>query len=72
MALVFSSGGDRFLYDLSNDPAMSTDRSAELPDVIAELWGRAETAFPEQQTESSSPAMSAELVNELQMLGYLD
>ncbi len=72
LALVFSSGGDRMLFDLKVDPSMTKDLAASRPDALASLWEQAESAFQDKAAPSEAPEMSPELVEELKALGYLD
>jgi hypothetical protein len=39
---------------------------------VEALWSRASKAFPDGKTTGSGPEMSAELVEELKALGYLE
>ena len=71
-ALVFSSNGDRFLYDMDTDPGMTRDLATLQPDAVADLWSRAEGAFRETAASTSSAEMSADMIEELQALGYLE
>jgi arylsulfatase A-like enzyme len=71
-ALIFSSAGKKMLFDLSADPAMTTDLAEVHPDKLAALWALAEPAFKEGETLGAEPEMSAELIAELRALGYLD
>ena len=71
-ALVFSSNGDRFLYDMATDRGMTKDLSASDPETLADLWSRAEGAFKETATSTGSAEMSADMVEELKALGYLE
>lgn len=72
LAVVFSSGGERFLYDLAADPSMTTDLAASKPEVLDDLWSRAQRAFPDAATSASSAEMSPDMVEELKALGYLE
>ena len=71
-ALIFSSNGDKQLYDLSKDPGMNNDLSAVQPDRLSTLWQKAQTAFIDDQQATQEPEMSAELIEELKALGYLE
>lgn len=71
-ALVFSSNGDRFLFDLSTDPGMTKDLASSQSDTVADLWTRAEGAFQETAAATQSAEVSSDMVEELKALGYLD
>ena len=69
---MFSSNGDRFLFDLSTDPGMTKDLASSQPDTVADLWTRAEGAFQETAAATQSAEVSSDMVEELKALGYLD
>jgi arylsulfatase A-like enzyme len=71
-ALIFSSAGDKMLFDLSVDGGMVNDLASAKPERVDALWSRASKAFPEGKAASSGPELSAELVEELKALGYLE
>ena len=70
-ALVFSSGGDRMLFDLSVDPGMTKDLSGERDHSLQSMWTRAQVAFPEP-TASTGLEVSPEVMEDLRALGYLE
>jgi arylsulfatase A-like enzyme len=72
LALIFSSNGDRYLYDLSVDPGMTKDLSASKPEALEDLWSRAEGAFPDSKSTTKGAEMSADMIEELKALGYLE
>ena len=71
-ALVFSSNGDRALYDLSADPGMTKDVSVAHPAVFERLIAASKDAFVDGQKAGDGPEMSEELIEELKALGYLE
>ena len=71
-ALIFSSSGDRLLFDLATDPGMTKDLAASQSEVVADLWSRAEKAFEESSASTESAQMSSDMIEELKALGYLE
>jgi len=71
-ALIFSSNGDRMLYDVRQDPGMTQDLSATETATLEALWLKAQTAFVDGGQATAEPEMSAELIEELKALGYLE
>ena len=71
-ALIFSSNGDKMLYDLNQDPGMTRDISSQKTAVFESLWEKAQGAFVDGKQMSKEPEMSAEIIEELKALGYLE
>ena len=71
-ALVSSGGGDRELYDVSTDPGMESDLAAVHPDRVAEMASRSDVSFPEAASGDTKLEMSADMIEELKALGYLE
>jgi hypothetical protein len=71
-ALISSGGGDRQLFDLSNDPAMARDVASAHPERVRQMTVRSDEAFPESESGTANLEMSAEMIEELKALGYLE
>jgi arylsulfatase A-like enzyme len=71
-ALISSGGGDRQLFDLSNDPAMLSDVASAHPERVKKMGSRSDEAFPESSSGTADLEMSAEMIEELKALGYLE
>ena len=70
-ALVFSSNGDRFLYDMATDRGMTKDLSASDPETLADLWSRAGVRSGDGGLDRERRDVGGH-GKELKALGYLE
>jgi len=71
-ALVSSSGGDRELFNVRKDPGMKNELAASEPERVSTMSKQSDLAFPESASGDTEVEMSAEMVEELKALGYLE
>ena len=71
-ALVSNSDGKRELFHLKNDPGMTLDLSGQEQTRVLTMSKRADQSFPEADVGAPELQMSADMIEELKALGYLE
>ena len=71
LALIFSSGDQKYLYNVSTDPKMNSDLSQDHPDQLEVLYQKAMMAFTEPPEADAGIQLDDETLSHLKALGYI-